>query len=78
MKVKYVGPNIGVTMLTNGKIYDVLGTEEGMLRVKDDDPDDDTGYLYDPINPGTTDGEITGKFVIIEDDEKGTLSKLIK
>lgn len=77
LKVKYLGPNIGVTMLTNDKIYEVLGIECGMLRIRDDDPDDETGYLYDLINPGTIDGKITGKFIIIEDDEKGTLGKII-
>ena len=43
----------------------------------DDDPDWVQGYLYSPKNPGTLDGKITGKFEIIEDDEKGSLAKAI-
>lgn len=77
MKVRYVGPNIGVTMLTDGVVYEVVDIEDGLLRVIDDDPDDDTGYLYDPVEPGSLDGTITGKFIIIEDDDSGILNQII-
>ena len=35
MKVKYIGESFGVDSLTNGKIYDCLGVDAGMLRIID-------------------------------------------
>ncbi|MDR1101021.1 MAG: hypothetical protein LBL34_01470 [Clostridiales bacterium] len=91
MKVKYTGPNIGVFTLTNGKIYEVteidyLSGQAPLIRVRDDDendfnynndPDWKPGYLYSPTAPGTLNGKLTGKWEIVEDDEQGTLDKLI-
>ncbi len=75
MKIKYVGQTFGVDSLTDGKIYEVVGVEYGMLRVIDDSGED---YLYSAKNPGTIAGEFKGgKFEIIEDDEKGTLKQAI-
>jgi len=78
MKAKYIGPNVGAMMFTSDKIYTILGVEEGMFRVVDDDPNEPTGYLYDPVEPGNISGTITGKWEIIEDDEKETLRKTIE
>ena len=90
MKVKYVGPNIGVTGLTDGKIYEVVEVDPliGALRVIDDDLDDfnfdndpewKPGYLYSPTAPGPADDpdQPRGKFLIVEDDERGSLAKAI-
>ena len=43
MKVKYI--NKSDCSLTNGKIYDVIGVEEGWYRIVDDTDDD---YLFSP------------------------------
>lgn len=51
MKFKYIGESIGATGLTNGKIYEILGEENGMYRVIDDSGED---YLYLKENPGST------------------------
>lgn len=48
MKVKYIGVSFGVEGLTNGKIYDVIGIEDYMLRIIDDSGED---YLYSAIKP---------------------------
>lgn len=39
MKVKYIGESFGAVSLTNGKIYECLGFDNGMLRVIDDGED---------------------------------------
>ena len=88
MKVKYIGPDIGATCLTNGKIYVVSEIDEltGALRILDDDPvgfddwdlDCPPGYLYSPTKPKSLYGEYQGgHFEIVEDDEKGSLKKAI-
>lgn len=91
MKVRYIGPDIGATGLTGGKVYEVTEVDKltGALRIKDDDPmgfddwDDYVedclpGYLYSPKEPGSADGTYTGgHFEIVEDDEAGTLHKAI-
>lgn len=75
MKVMYIGPSF-FAGLTNGKIYECLGIDHGNLRIFDDTYDD---YLYSPINPGPCDNpDIRGKWKIIEDDEKGSLKKIIR
>lgn len=74
MKVKYVGESFGAVSLTNGKIYECLGFESGMLRIIDDSEED---YLYSVINPRPLDGSSKGgKWEIVEDDDKGTLTEL--
>lgn len=91
MKVRYIGPDIGATGLTNGKVYEVteVDTMTGALRIKDDDAlgfdnwsdyveDCLPGYLYHPKRPKALDGEYKGgRFEIVEDDEAGTLDKAI-
>lgn len=75
MKVKYVGKNFGVDSLTNGKIYECIGVDEGMLRVVDDSEED---YLYSAVNPRPLDGSSEGgEWEIIEDDKQGTLQKFL-
>ncbi len=80
MKVRYIGETIGVFNLTSNKVYEVLGYEPdlGMLRILDDDPNDNEGYLYDCVEPGDISGTITGRWEIVEDDENETLRKAIE
>ena len=74
MKVMFIGPSF-LDGLTNGKIYECLGVEFGNLRIIDDSNED---YLYSPTEPGPLDGShLKGKWKIIEDDENGTLKKVI-
>ena len=73
MKVKYIGPDIGIDGLVDGGIYDVLGVDEltGYLYVIDESGED---YLYHPQKPQSIAGEYKGGiFEIMEDDEQGTL-----
>lgn len=74
MKLRYIGESFGVDSLTNGKIYECLRVDGGMLRVIDDSGED---YLYSVINPRPLDGSSKGgKWELIEDDEEGTLKTL--
>lgn len=77
MKVRYIGPDIGVDGLLNGHIYDVLGIDDltGYLSVVDESGED---YLYHPRKPQPIAGEYKGgRFDVVEDDEEGTLKKTI-
>ena len=77
MQVKYLGPNIGVDGLINGKVYEVKEVDEmtGMLRIIDESQDD---YLYSPTHPKAFAGGYQGgKFEIVSDDNKGTLKQAI-
>lgn len=77
MKVRFTGQTFGggYTGLTNGRIYDCVGIEAGLLRIIDDEGED---YLYSPIAPGPLNGSSpSGKWEIIEDDETGTLLNVI-
>lgn len=53
MQVKYIGESDPVALI-NGKIYECLGEENGLLRVIDEegyDPDEEIqGYLYSKDN----------------------------
>lgn len=73
MKLRYVGPSFGVDGLTNGRIYQCLAVENGLLRIIDDSDDD---YLYSIIPGPMWDSSIQGQWEIIEDDENRTLAKL--
>ena len=74
MKVKYIGESFGAVSLTNGKIYECLGFDNGMLRVIDDSEED---YLYSVVNPRPLDGSSPGgRWEIVEDDDSKTLTKL--
>ena len=74
VKVKYIGESFGVDSLTNGKIYDCLGVDAGMLRIIDDSEED---YLYSIYNPRPLDGSSKGgKWEIVGDNEKGTLKEI--
>lgn len=75
MKVRYVGISFGVEGLTNGKIYECVGIEDGMLRIIDDSDED---YLYSAIRPSSLENiELYGKWEIIEDNENKDLEKTI-
>jgi len=92
MKVRYVGETFGAVSLTNGVVYECLGVEDGgefgpMLRIIDDEgldyweklDNEPDGYLYSPNNPAPLDGSSSGgRWEIVEDDENGSLSKVIK
>lgn len=78
MKVKYVGADIGIDGLKNNGIYEVLEIDEltGMLRIVDESGEE---YLYSPTKPKAVAGSYNGgKFEIIEDDNKGSLTNAIK
>ncbi|MGI6361463.1 MAG: hypothetical protein ACOX05_04065 [Bacillota bacterium] len=88
MRVKYVGPNIGVTGLFDGNVYEVseiVPSENGVLRVVDEDLDNWNwkedpnwlpGYLYSALEPQDPTKEYEGaKFYIVE-DEDGKLAEL--
>lgn len=78
MRVKYVGTSFGVDGLTDGKEYEILRVDEvtGALYVIDDSGED---YLYNPTNPKpiAVPNHPGGKFLIVEDDEQGSLYKAI-
>lgn len=75
MKVRYVGISFGVEGLTNGKIYECIGIEDGMLRIIDDSDED---YLYSAIKPSSLENiELCGKWEIIEDNKNKDLEKVI-
>lgn len=42
-RLRYIGKSFGVFGLTDGKIYDCVGVDHGMLRIVDDEGED---YLY--------------------------------
>lgn len=76
MKVKYVGRSFGLECLTDGKTYECIGIEDGMLRIIDDSGED---YLYSAIKPSSLENpELCGKWKIIEDNENKDLEKIIK
>ncbi len=69
MKVKYIGPDIGVDGLKNGGEYTVLEIDDltGYLRIIDESGED---YLYSPSKPRAIADEYRGgRFEIIEDTE---------
>lgn len=75
MKVRYIGKSFGVESLTDGKIYECIGIEDGMLRIIDDSQED---YLYSAIKPASLENmDLCGKWEIIEDNENKDLKKLI-
>lgn len=76
MKVKYKGKSFGVEGLTDGKIYECIDIEDGMLRIVDDSGED---YLYSAIKPSSLENpNICGRWEIIEDNEDKDLEKVIK
>lgn len=76
MKVKYVGKSFGVECLTDGKIYECIGIEDGMLRIIDDSEED---YLYSAIKPASLENmNLCGKWEIVEDNENKDLEKVLK
>lgn len=86
MKVRFVGESFYALGLTNGKIYECLGVEFGLLRIIDDEgyaywpleEGEKEGYLYSAVAPCAPDGSSPpGRWEIIEDDENGTLAKAI-
>jgi len=75
MKLKYVGPSFGVDSLTDGKIYECLGLDAGLLRIIDDSDED---YLYSVIPGPMWDASISGRWELVEDDSQGTLKAVLK
>ncbi|MCH4095315.1 MAG: hypothetical protein LKE88_01510 [Acidaminococcus provencensis] len=66
-KVRYVGPDLGVTLLKSNVIYDVVGIEPPFIRVIDESEED---YLYYMLRPQSLDKEgLYGKFEIVEDED---------
>lgn len=76
MKVKYVGQSFYTDGLTDGRIYTCLGVEGPFLRIIDDSDED---YLYSAKRPAPMDPRVGpgGRWEIVEDDEEGTLRKVI-
>lgn len=75
MKVKYIGKSFGVEGLTNGKVYECIGIEDGMLRIIDDSGED---YLYSAMKPSSLENiTLCGKWEIVEDNDNKDLSKII-
>lgn len=77
IKVKYIGPNIGIDGLKNNGIYEVIALDEltGMLHIIDESGED---YLYSPTKPKAIAGSYKGgKFEIVSDPNK-ILSDIIK
>jgi hypothetical protein len=77
MKVKYIGPDIGVDGLVNGHVYEVLCVDPltGYLSVVDESGED---YLYHPRKPqAIADSYKGGKFEIVLDNEEHELQKAI-
>ncbi len=79
MKLRYIGESFNMPVgLRDGKTYDCLGVEYGLLRIVDEDTDEMNGVLYSAVNPRPIDGSsLGGRWEIVEDDEKGTLRKAI-
>lgn len=75
MKLRYLGPSFGVESLTDGKIYECLGLDAGLLRIVDNSDED---YLYSVIPGPMWDESIRGRWEVVEDDENGTLTKLFE
>jgi len=75
MKLRYLGPSFGVDSLTDGKFYECLGLDAGLLRIVDDSDED---YLYSVVPGPMWDESIRGRWEVVEDDENGTLTKLFE
>jgi len=77
MKVRYKGPDIGVTGLTDGCIYEVIEIDDftGALRIVDDSGEE-CGYLYNPKKPRAITGKYKGgKFEAVQDNVAKLLEK---
>ena len=77
MKVRYKGPTFGGGFLglTDGKTYECVGVEYDLLCIIDDEGED---YLYSASAPAPLNGKTKpGKWEVVEDAERGTLSRLI-
>lgn len=77
MRVKYVGPDIGVDGLKNNGVYEVIAVDEftSMLRIIDESGED---YLYSPNKPKAIASSYEGgKFEIVSDPDN-VLSDIIK
>lgn len=76
MKVKYIGPDIGIDGLKSNRIYDVLEVDEltGYLRIIDESGDD---YLYHPNKPQAIAGTYKGGYFEIINDKDNILKNAI-
>jgi hypothetical protein len=63
-KLRYIGRDFPIS-LTNGKVYDCVGVDNGMIRIVDDEEED---YLYPTSNPKPADihDYEGGKWEIVE------------
>lgn len=75
MKLRYLGPSFGVDSLSDGKTYECLGVDAGLLRIVDDSDED---YLYSIVPGPMWDASIRGRWELVEDDGDGTLYKLLE
>ena len=68
IKLRYIGQNIGISGLTNGKVYECIEIHfMGFLRIIDDSGED---YLYSDIAPApATGGQPPGRWEIVEDSK---------
>ena len=76
MRVKYIGPDIGIDGLFDGGVYEVAYIDEitGYLAIIDESGED---YLYHPKRPQSIAGEYKGgRFEVVE-DENGELENAI-
>lgn len=77
MKVRYIGPNIGIDGLVDGRVYQVLCVDAltGYLSVVDESGED---YLYHPQKPQAIAASYEGgRFEIVEDDKERSLHNAI-
>ena len=65
--VKYIGESFGVDSLTNDYEYNIVKDDNGDLKVVDDSEED---YLYDLMNPrSTNNSSLGGKFYYVDDPD---------
>lgn len=64
-RLRYIGKSFGAFGLTNGKLYDCVGIDHGMLRIVDDEGED---YLYPAKKPKAAydQGYSGGEWEIVE------------
>lgn len=77
MKVRYIGPNIGIDGLFDGKVYEVCEIDPltGYLSIVDESGE---LYLYHPKRPQAIAGTYRGgHFEVVEDNARHSLVNII-
>ncbi len=77
MKVRYIGPDIGIDGLFDGKVYEVCEIDSltGYLSIIDESGEP---YLYHPQKPQAIAGAYRGgRFEVVEDDARHSLANII-